>query len=382
MSAAPKSTGGKKIGIGLIGTGAVGHYHASGVGASDSGTIVSVFNRTRAKAVAFAADFGIDHVSDSLEELLARPDIDAVIIATPTGAHADAAIAAMDAGKHVLVEKPMALNSAEAARMVEASERNGVHLALASGRSRLGEVEEAAHAMIERGELGDVYHVLHTEWRLRGRPGHHMLQDCHWFLNHEIAGGGALIDIGVYAIDGALWWLGMPKVESVMAQIRQSTEEPSPEGVPQDVEDHAFVFIRCEGGKTAYIDIAWVSNMRNPDSIVSIFGTKAGLRLDPLTKISARPTGPDDFNPSQEWAPSTLVEERILPYGSSNFQPGWGAVTTEFVNSLAAGTEPVTPARHALEVTRVMEAAYRSAAEGVSVALPEVNLPPRPTTVV
>src|SRR5437870_3815495 len=83
--------------------------------------------------------------------------------------------------------------------------------------------------------LGEVYHVRSSRWRFRGRPGHHIFPESRWFLDMGRAGGGAMMDIAVYQIDSVLWLLGNPKVTSVMASMRQITEEPPPAGVTQDV---------------------------------------------------------------------------------------------------------------------------------------------------
>jgi predicted dehydrogenase len=173
----------------------------------------------------------------------------------------------------------------------------------------------------------------------------------------------------VYQIDSVLWLLGNPKVMSVSAQLRQITEEAPPVGVPQDVEDHVVVLIQCEGGKSGLVEATWVSNMRGAEGTF-VFGTKAGLRLDPLTKITAEPVDPSEKVKTSWMGDDTYrtIETQIFPNPDA-MRGGSGDVTKGFVDALTAGRQPWTSGAHALEVTRVIDAAYRSAAEQKVVVL-------------
>ena len=148
--------------------------------------------------------------------------------------------------------------------------------------------------------------------------------------------------------------LGYPRVTSVLAGTFQGIGAPPPAGVTQTVEDHAVVSFRCANGATGSLEIAWASNLAGANAFL-VLGTEAGLRLNPLVRITA---GPDN----------KPVEERLIaeepPEGRA-----FGQVTTQFVADVLAGRQPWTPAREALEVTRVIDAAYRSAAAGTAVEL-------------
>src|SRR5436853_463053 len=130
----------------------------------------------------------------------------------------------------------------------------GEFLACASARNRVSAAQRKAREMMEQGELGDVYHVRWSRWRFRGRPGHHIFPESKWFLEMGRAGGGAMMDIAVYQIDSVLWLLGNPRVTSVMASMRQISEEPPPAGVSQDVEDLGVIMNGCEGGKSGIVE--------------------------------------------------------------------------------------------------------------------------------
>jgi predicted dehydrogenase len=333
--------------------------------------VLGVYDVLGERARTTASQHGIPHVATSLEDLLSLPGLDGVIVCTPPFAHAQPTIAALEAGKHVLCEKPFALDPAEAERMVETAERVGKFLACCSARNRYTMGQQKAHALIERGDLGEVYHVRYSEWRLRGRPGHHILPQSAWFLDRSRAGGGAMMDIAVYMIDSVLWLLGNPRVLSVTAQMRQLTDEPLPEGLTQNVEDHVVVMVQAEGGKSGIVETAWVANMNSADSLC-VFGTKAGLRFDPLTKISAERIPTEDLPAVPLFGKDVYrpLEEQVFPLASWLERADvFGDVTRPFVEGILAGTPPMTPGCQALEVTRVISAAYRSVEEQRPVAL-------------
>lgn len=360
-----------KVGIGIIGTGTIAQSHLQSLQGHERARVVSVYDVLSDRAKTTAEQFGISHVASSLEELLGRDDVDAVIVCTPPFAHAGPTIAALEVGKHVLCEKPFALDPSEAERMVQTAERMGKFLACASGRQRLSPGQQQAHAMLERGELGDVYHVRSSSFRFRGRPGHHIFRQSAWFLDKERAGGGVMMDIAVYTIDSVLWLLGNPKVLSVTAQMRRFTEEP-PADVKQDVEDHVVIMMQCEGGKSAIVESSWVANMRQADALL-VFGTKAGLRLDPLTKVTARRLEPAERQPLPFLGEDVYraVEEQVFPFpeAASRGQFNLGGITRSFVDGIVEGRQPHTPGRDALEVTKVIDGAYRSVQLQRSVSL-------------
>jgi predicted dehydrogenase len=343
-----------QLGIGIIGTGRIANSHLRALSQHAPARTVAVYDVLPERAQAFAQEYGIPNVAPSLDDLLARKDVDAVIVSTPPFAHAQPTIAALNAGKHVLCEKPFSLIPAEAERMVEAAERSGRFLAVCSARYRHSAGAKLAHQLAVNGSLGTVYHARSSSFRVRGRPGIDMFTDATWFIDRSRAGGGALIDIGVYQIDLLLWMLGNPRVTTVLATTYQGIGAPPPEGVVQTVEDSAMVTFRCANGASGVLEIAWASNISGVNAFL-VLGTEAGLRLNPLVKITAGP----DRKPIEE---PLLTEE--VPEGRS-----FSFVTTRFVDDVLAGRQPWTAGRDALEVTRVIDAAYRSASEGKAVEL-------------
>ncbi|MBM4418118.1 MAG: Gfo/Idh/MocA family oxidoreductase [Chloroflexi bacterium] len=335
------------VGIGIIGTGTIAQSHLRTLQQTPQAKVVAVYDVLTDRAEATAKQFAIPNVAKTLEEMLAR-----------------------EAGKHVLCEKPFALDPAEAERMVRTSERVGRFLACASARNRYGMGPNRARQMLDAGELGDVYHVRSTSFRFRGRPGHHIFPQSAWFLDRQRAGGGVIMDFAVYTIDLVLWLLGNPKVNSVSAQMRQIVEEPPAGGVKQDVEDHVALFMQCEGGKAGIVEASWVANMDDADGLI-VLGTKAGLRFDPLRKVT-----PVRVEVPPERRMGVLGEDTYVAHVEKAFPfefpqpPGFGPdITKHFVEAIAQGRQPMTPGRDALEVTRVIDAAFRSAREQRVVAL-------------
>jgi predicted dehydrogenase len=164
------------------------------------------------------------------------------------------------------------------------------------------------------------------------------------------------MDIGVYRIDILLALLGHPKVTSVLCTTKMGIGDVPPDSPEQDVEDHATLMFTCENGASGLLESAWSSNMAGADALVA-FGTKAGLRFDPLTLIY-----PGRVNTQRP------MEERLLRGEDRDYQ-GFGDISQQFVDGVLAGRQPLTPAREALEVTRVMSAAYESARTGKAVVL-------------
>lgn len=346
----------ERLGIAIVGTGHIANNHMRSFSRYERANVVAVYDVLGDRAQEFATRWDIPNVSTSLDQVLSRDDAEAVVVSTPPFAHMQPTIASLEAGKHVLCEKPFALDPSEAERMTLTAERTGRYLAVCSARQRCGAAMRKAHQLAETGVLGDVYHVRSSQFRLRGRPGIDILKDTHWFLDSKRAGGGALIDIGVYQLDVLLWLLGNPRVQSVLCTTRQGIGEPAPAPLEQDVEDHAVVMFSCENGSSGILEITWSSNISGANALL-VFGTRAGLRFGPLTYIR-----PGDINVRQP------VEERVLGVEDSSTQD-FGDVSQQFVDAILAGRQPYTPAHDALEVTRVIHAAYESARTGTAVQL-------------
>ena len=340
------------IGIGIIGAGRVATYHLQALANTPEARVIALYDVVPERASETAAAYDIPHVAPTLEDLLDRREIEAVIVATPPVAHREHTTMALAAGKHVLCEKPFALNASEAQEMLETAEEQGRFLAVCSGRERFGIGPATARRLIESGELGDVYHVRSSGYRLRGRPISDNPNAGPWFVDKSQAGGGALIDIGVYHLDQVLWLLGFPRVTDVLCSTYYGVGVPASSPLVQNVEDHAVVMFSCENGASGIVEVAWRSNIVGQDRAI-VLGSKAGLRFNPLARITAGP----DRQP---------VEERLLDVPDDQ-GTHFGDITMRFVRSVLRGEQPDTSGEEALEVTRLVDAAYRSASSGKAV---------------
>lgn len=344
-----------RLGIGIIGTGRIAQSHLKALSMHAPARVVAVTDVLKERAETTARTFNVNTVCPDLESLITRKDIDAVFVCTPPFAHAQPTIAALEMGKHVLCEKPFSLDPAEARKMNETADRAGRSLAVCSARFRGGAAARAAHAMIDQGKLGTVYHVRSTQYRQRGRPGLDFWPDATWFLDSSFAGGGALMDIGVYQVDQLLWFLGNPEIASVLATTRRGIGVDAPSGVKHDVEEHSTVMFTTTQGASGIVEVAWSANIGNVNQVM-VMGDRGGLRFGPLT-FYHEPRGD-----------SKIAEERVLEVDDGDTK-GYGNVSTAFVDAVLAGKEPMTPAREAVHVTDIMDAAYRSALSGMPVVV-------------
>ena len=214
--------------VGMIGAGGIARgAHQPGFAALPNVEIVAVADPADGRAADFARDFGVPHTYTDYHDLLAREDVDVVAVATPPVAHAQATIAALEAGKHVFCEKPMAMNVTEAQAMADAAERADRVLAI-DFQTRFSPDAQRAHQLVAGGHLGAPHFARATMLRQAGVPT--------WgiFTSKAANGGGALIDIGVHALDRALYVLGPSHAHQRLgldwASIRQSWRRHQPLG--------------------------------------------------------------------------------------------------------------------------------------------------------
>ena len=287
-------------------------------------------------------------VSD-YHELLQDPKLDAVMVCLPNFLHFPASLAALEAGKHVFCEKPPTLNAAEMKVLHEEAGKRG--LIYYFGRQfRFTPGMRAAMDLIRAGRLGDIYHARATWVRSRGIP-----QGIGgWFTEKKRSGGGALIDIGVHALDSAWYLMGTPRPIAVSAQVYRNFEHLVQDPV-FDVEDAAYAFIRFENGAVVHLDTSWAGNL--PDDIPEgqyfgreinnsvIYGTKGTIRLKPLSLF--------------EDQGGALVTVPIEP---PDDRDSFELQLRNFLDAIAGRAEAVNNADQALRLMEMLDAIYVSSA--------------------
>jgi predicted dehydrogenase len=320
--------------VAIIGCGAIARRaHVPALLAA--GATVPVFaSRSLASARAAADDVGAGDVTDDWTAVLVRDDVDAVVISTPNALHAEIAIAAAGAGKHVLVEKPMATTVADADRMIAAATAAGVHL-MPAHNVRLAAPFVAAADAVRRGDIGEITSV-------RAAFGHGGPQqwapDAVWFRDPALAGGGALIDLGVHVAD-LLRAVTGDDVVDVVATVH------APAG---SVDDDAHVVVRFAGGARGTFHASWLSRS-GPDHVLTVIGTEGTLHLDSRTPLTLLREGAKP-------APVALPEHAANPCAL-------------FVRAMTGEAAPAISAHDGRAALAIVCAAYDSARSGAFVAV-------------
>jgi len=345
--------------FGLIGAGGIAEYTAREIMAHADARIVAVADPTLERARGLAERYDGARAFTDADALLARDDVDAVYIATPNRLHAPLAIRALDRHKHVLLEKPFAINLAEAQTIVAAAERNQRLLMLGMNQRFDPHVQRARRLHAE-GRLGDVYHAR-AFWRRRsGIP-----RIGSWFTDAASAGGGALLDIGVHMLDAALFILDDFAVSSVsgatFTRFGQRGEGDGSWGRSErefatfDVEDFATAMIRMNSGRVLILEAAWALHQAAIDERgIELHGETAGLSVfrNELYRRDAVPS---------------FITQQGLPPGPLEFPHG--SRVHHFVDVLLGRVAPVVTTTQALAVQRVLDAIYESARSGAEVKL-------------
>ncbi|MGI6150047.1 MAG: Gfo/Idh/MocA family protein [Limnochordia bacterium] len=336
----------KPFKVALIGTGGVAHAHVSAFRKAGV-EVAAVAGINAPKRDAFARQYGIPVQVSDYRELFQMDEIDAIVICLPNFLHAEVAIAAMRAGKHVLTEKPMAIDSAAAAEMVRVQRETNKTL-LISTQGRYGAA--AAAAKQYAAEFGEIYYGKCVYMRRSGIPGWGS-----WFTRQAQAGGGPCVDIGVHVLDLCLYFMGYPKPVHVAArtyskfgvrgQGRGDWGSFEPDGY-FDVEDFASALITFENGSAISLETSWAYH--GPDRWgVEVFGTEGGLTLSPdsLTVYTNKFDRPVTIHPT-------------LPKDDDRLN-----MVNDFIECCTTGKPPLTSAEHGLVLTKICDAIYESSAQ-------------------
>lgn len=274
----------RKIRTGFIGVGGIAQAHLRALQNQESIEVVAVADISRERAEQTAQRWGIPDFYEDYHDLLARDDIESVNICTFNQAHRQPTVDALQAGKNVLVEKPMAATLEDATAMLRAAQQSDKILMVAMKNIFAAHIV-AAKALVDTGALGDIYYAETVASRRKGNPGR-------TFILKETAGIGATADIGVYCLFDALHLMGWPKpvtVSGIANNTLSKLSEPllytpwarwQPEDV--SVEDFGVAWVRFENGAVLVFKTCWLMHM---DTLGPTFflGTKAGLKLNPLT---------------------------------------------------------------------------------------------------
>jgi predicted dehydrogenase len=310
--------------VALLGTGWVADFHARAVIEHPDAELVAAANWREPSLAELAARHGIPRTTTDWHELAGDPAVDAAVIATPNALHAPQAVAFLEAGKHVLVEKPMARNLQEADAMLAAAARSGARLMVAHCW-RFHRDVLALRARIAAGELGEVV-------KTRGYGAHARWGPSGWFTDPELAGGGALVDMGVHAIDTTRFLLGDPLPTRVAATVATRYGDYA-------VEDDAILLVSWSNGTNSIVESGWWQpHLGGLEADTEVYGTKGYARV---------------------W------DRADVPEGYQHCtQPMYSAQLACFVEALADGRQPRPGGEDGRVVLEIVERAYALARGG------------------
>jgi len=329
------------VGIGIIGTGFARTTQIPGFRDCMGAKVVAISSRSRERGEAIAKEFGIEHFTDDWHELVAHPDVDLVSVVTPPSTHMEIALAALDHRKAVLCEKPMALNAAETARMVEKANSTGV-LALIDHELRFLNSRRVMRGMLQSGAIGSVRHVNYVF-----RSDYRGLADRAWdWWSDETMGGGALGAIGSHVVDSYRWMLTTEVTEvlgMLTTHIKQRPEKGN--GGLRDVtaDDEAKLLFKFSDGPhtegaTGAASISVVESGQYENRL-EIYGTKGALMVEETGELWRSPTG------SRAWRPVQVDQDHMAQgMHEGSWSRGFTAFSVAICEALHAGRTTVKDA--------------------------------------
>lgn len=339
----------KKLRIGIIGAGGIAQSRHIPVllRLADSASITAVCDVNGETAKLAAEKFGISNAFTDYKDLFSETD--AVVICTPNKFHAEITVAALEAGLHVLCEKPMGMTGEECRKMIDARDRSGRVLAIAYHYRFMKEAQAAKKLIIEN-EIGLPFVARARAMRRRKVPG--------WggFTNKELQGGGSLIDYGCHLLDLSLWLLGNPEEIEVLGTA-YNTLSKMPDQVNLwgtfdhqsfNVDDHVTAYMKFASGASLLFETSWSANIERDEESISLSGQFGGIDLFPFS-LNQTKHGML-LNTRSEWLPGE--DDYALAQGRN------------FIYS-CLGTEAfMVKAEEALQTTRIIDAIYKSSEMG------------------
>lgn len=349
------------IKVGVIGTGGISGVHLGGYSRNPNVEIYALCDINEKNLAKRAEEYKVSRTFTDYRELLALKELDAVSVCTWNSAHAECAIAALRAGKHVLCEKPMALNTAQAQEMEKAAKENGKLLMIGFVR-RFGNDCAVLKDFIDSGSFGEIYYAKAQYLRRKGCPGG-------WFGDKSRSGGGPLIDLGVHVIDLCRYLMGGPQPVSVYGatfnKLGDRRHIKDARGYSStvvskddifDVEDMATALIRFDNGAVLSVEASFSLNIEKDVGNIELFGTKAGCKLDPELTIF---TDMNDYLANVKLAQSTAL----------SFDGLFDNEINHFVECIETGKPCRNPAQDGVTLMKILDGIYESARTGHEVLL-------------
>jgi len=352
----------KKIKVAVVGVGGISEVHIHGYKQLPNVELYAFCDINEKTLKAKGERHGVTRLyTDEAAMLAELPEIDAVSVCTWNAAHAPCTIMALNAGKHVLCEKPMAMNAEEAQAMMDAAEKNNKLLMIGFVR-RFGNDCAVLEDFINAGDFGEMYYAKATYTRRNGCPGG-------WFGDKSRSGGGPLIDLGVHVIDLVRFLMGKPMPVSVygvtydklknrpgIKKTTGYTSETETEKPVFDVEDFASALIRFDNGSTLSVEASFSLNIEKDITNIELFGTKAGAILDPELTIYSQQNG-------------YMTNIRLAHETALSFSGLFENEIAHFVKCVTDGIPCRNPGEDGVVLMKILDAIYESARTGHEVII-------------
>ncbi|HWO76625.1 MAG TPA: Gfo/Idh/MocA family oxidoreductase [Bacillus sp. (in: firmicutes)] len=347
--------------VGVIGVGSISKYHIEPYLANQQAELVAFCDINEKRLEEKGAQYGVSQLYRDYRELLKNEEINAVSICTWNHSHAEIAIAALEAGKHVLVEKPLCVSVDEAMAVQDAVQRSGKILQVGFVR-RHGDNAKLLKTFIDQGDLGEIYYAKASCLRRLGNPGG-------WFSDLSKSGGGPLIDLGVHMIDICWYLMGKPRPVSVSGNtykklgnrknIKNLSFYKAADYNPElnDVEDLTNAMIRFENGASLIVDVSFTLQAKKDELFVKLYGDKGGAEIEPELALVT-----EKYN--------TILN--VTPQIDSltfDFNKAFHNEIHHFVECCLEGKQPLAPVADGVEVMKMLRAVYESAEKGKEVYL-------------
>ena len=347
--------------VGIIGVGSIAAEHIAEYLKNPEVELYAFCDISEKQLKLMGEKHGITRLFTDMNEMLKLTEIDAVSVCTWNSAHAAAVIAALNAGKHVLCEKPMAISAEEGRLMKEAADKNQKSLMIGFVR-RYGNDCNILKDFIEKDFFGEIYYAKATYLRKIGNPGG-------WFGDKSLSGGGPLIDLGVHVIDLVRYVLGNPKPISVYGATFQKLYDRknikckdyykssgAGENDVCNVEDFAAAMIRFDNGAVLSVETSFSLNIEKNQGTIELFGTKGGAKIDPELKL---------FTEINDYLADISLDAKT----SLSFDSLFANEINHFVDVVTNGAKCLSPAEDGVEMMKILDSVYESARTGHEVIL-------------
>jgi len=324
----------EKVKIGVIGLGGVAQLvHLPNFAKIPNADLTAVAEVNRNRLLTISDKFNIKQRFSNYKDMLEKSDIQAVIIATPTSTHKDIAIDCLNAGKDVLIEKPMARTYLEAKQIVDAAKKNKGKI-MVGMNLRYRPDTMLLRSFINSNEIGEPFYVK-CGW-IRKQSSSEK-----WFTKKEESGGGVIIDLGIHIMDLALWLLDYPEISSVSAQNFHH--------YTKSVEDTSVSCIKCKNSAVINMEVSWSLPVEKDHFFLEVYGMKGSFSINPFKLYKKVENDYINLTPTQVDNPTVLFKKSYL----NELKSFIGAIN---------GLNPVfSPGEEAMQRMKIIEAMYQSA---------------------